>query len=556
MAPRVQRCLALTLAVVCWQPTWQMRQNMGIIMDAEADGPKKLKKTINYGPKKEKKELWDPDDNKEGEPVYPTHPEYSPLKSMDPMIANSSDTIEVQLVSLASWIYVARARVANWDLVKLDDTAGVDGKSSQDFVGIYKQPTTRECALVFAGTDDMANAKSDMDAFNQDWCGLKGVHRGWALAVTRFLQSRSFDSWNEYLADQSQCSKVYVVGHSMGAAMAELFTACQARQEAGLYEGDKMLWKDVYKTGYDANGQSLNYTLFVKNIARKDIPLTQSLTENKAKVNSLAKGKLLEIRAAAISYAERRVEWMLKDGEYKPVIDSNATGVWLNVDGQGWVGMDHKKLEVRKCFKHAKCVQQWYHKHSKKSSAGQEEDRPHTCTNVDPSNKQKRVSSPWCSKAPDFTTPRKQKKACHCEPSLPSIKFKVAGLFTIGSPSVSTPRLENPLVGSGCFPGLRIYNQDRKTQDFIPAYANLAGFKHIKQSVLRLKLDKTGVVIAKKHNCQAEPDPKGHGPKLANLKVSSPGLHLAGSYCQRIADACRKVPTGCINMPDSPKFDQ
>jgi len=123
---------------------------------------------------------------------------------------------------------------------------------------LLQHPTTLHCYVTFQGTWSHQDFINDLDAFAVPFCGLtqrgetccsdivralnKGicpgpcvpqnpkdtfVHRGFRNQLRRMIETKSFEE--RVHARLPFCSQVDVFGHSLGGAMAEMFTSCAER---------------------------------------------------------------------------------------------------------------------------------------------------------------------------------------------------------------------------------------------------------------------------------------------------------------------------------------
>jgi len=90
---------------------------------------------------------------------------------------------------------------------------------------LAQDPQTFDCIHTFQGTNSTLDWLADFDQQLSHFCGLDvGVHKGFRDHLRMMLFSDEYQS--NIRTQLSQCKKLYVVGHSLGGAMSELFTAC------------------------------------------------------------------------------------------------------------------------------------------------------------------------------------------------------------------------------------------------------------------------------------------------------------------------------------------
>jgi len=124
------------------------------------------------------------------------------------------------------------ARGLGWKLVGTSADPSTGFLHGPQVSHLFQKPETLECAITFEGTDS-DNGQADWDANEddvpEDFCGLVDtvgsyVHRGFANRARSMGLSAG---WNSTIqANLPACSKVSVMGHSAGGAVAELVGAC------------------------------------------------------------------------------------------------------------------------------------------------------------------------------------------------------------------------------------------------------------------------------------------------------------------------------------------
>jgi len=123
----------------------------------------------------------------------------------------------------------ARAQEFGWSLIG----SAIDDGYSQNYVGeqvshLFQQDSSGECMLTFQGSSSPEDWVANLNVDKIDFCGYgargERVHQGFRDALMAIVEC---DAWqNNVRPKLSTCSKVYVTGHSLGAAQAELFGAC------------------------------------------------------------------------------------------------------------------------------------------------------------------------------------------------------------------------------------------------------------------------------------------------------------------------------------------
>lgn len=141
----------------------------------------------------------------------------------------------------------AQAKVAKFGWNILGSAVDEGGK---DYIGkqvshLIQHPESKDCILTFQGSSSAQDWTANLNVKRSHFCGFVGstescdddtttcavasagesfVHQGFRDALRAIVQNQDFQS--DVRPKFSQCANLYVTGHSLGGAQAELFTAC------------------------------------------------------------------------------------------------------------------------------------------------------------------------------------------------------------------------------------------------------------------------------------------------------------------------------------------
>jgi len=118
----------------------------------------------------------------------------------------------------------SRVEKKGWALLASATEPGGNGSGPQ-VAHLTQEPDSGRCLLSFQGSNSVADVQANVKASKVSFCGLEErVHKGYAENMMRMTQSPEWQS--NIRTKLPSCASVWAVGHSMGGAMASIFTAC------------------------------------------------------------------------------------------------------------------------------------------------------------------------------------------------------------------------------------------------------------------------------------------------------------------------------------------
>jgi len=122
----------------------------------------------------------------------------------------------------------ARAREYNWSLIGSAVDPGGFAYVGEQVSHLFQQDSSGECILTFQGSSSPEDWVANLNVDKINFCGYgargERVHEGFKDALMHIVNDTAWQ--NNVRPKLSTCSKVYVTGHSLGGAQAELFGAC------------------------------------------------------------------------------------------------------------------------------------------------------------------------------------------------------------------------------------------------------------------------------------------------------------------------------------------
>jgi len=167
-------------------------------------------------------------------------PVYEKYDSMAFTMLYLSKAVSPPFNNFTRELNAAEAAKAGWNLVaqSTNDELWEGDMVFQDNSSLYQDPVTQACALSFVGTHHITHWMVNMKFFQSTFCGIPNVHKGFANQVRRVIRSKSWTA--DIKPALEACPSLYIVGHSLGGAQAQLVAACLQRAPAKGEDG----WED------------------------------------------------------------------------------------------------------------------------------------------------------------------------------------------------------------------------------------------------------------------------------------------------------------------------
>jgi len=132
-------------------------------------------------------------------------------------------SIEEQMARVAGAVWSLQGWAAGWSLVHSIRQNNLPGDT--DYMGVYQNGNW--CAVAFQGTNNPNDYVKNFNVIPTSFCGFDRVHKGFVTGLQNFMND---DVWKNNMVpflQSSACSAgIHVTGHSLGAAISALFSAC------------------------------------------------------------------------------------------------------------------------------------------------------------------------------------------------------------------------------------------------------------------------------------------------------------------------------------------
>merc|ERR550525_787732 len=131
-------------------------------------------------------------------------------------------SIEEQMAHVAGAVWSLNGWAAGWVLGHKMRQNGLEG--DWDALGIYQQGN--QCAVAFQGTNDNLDHIKNFDVAKTSGCGFDGLHRGFYSTMQKFVSDSTWTRTIKPFLKSNCAGGVHVTGHSLGGAIAAVFSAC------------------------------------------------------------------------------------------------------------------------------------------------------------------------------------------------------------------------------------------------------------------------------------------------------------------------------------------
>eukprot|EP00928_Gymnodinium_smaydae_P036647 TRINITY_DN25590_c0_g1_i1.p1 TRINITY_DN25590_c0_g1~~TRINITY_DN25590_c0_g1_i1.p1 ORF type:complete len:434 (-),score=25.11 TRINITY_DN25590_c0_g1_i1:138-1439(-) len=117
---------------------------------------------------------------------------------------------------------------------------------TNSFIGLYRRESTKQCYVVFQGTNNMDDIKTDALVYHTKKCG-GSIHGGTWKTLSHMINFKKWDRMIPFL--KNNCSTVDTVGHSLGGMLASLLIACYNNDDNDELELRGVNFQGAYNVG-------------------------------------------------------------------------------------------------------------------------------------------------------------------------------------------------------------------------------------------------------------------------------------------------------------------
>lgn len=104
--------------------------------------------------------------------------------------------------------------------------------NGDDLTRLFQNPDTSDCIISFRGSDNAGDWINNAAVGSRSFCNFEDVHSGFVEKFTNTVTASQFQT--NIRANLPKCASVRVTGHSLGGAVAEMFSGCVNRGAQGL----------------------------------------------------------------------------------------------------------------------------------------------------------------------------------------------------------------------------------------------------------------------------------------------------------------------------------
>lgn len=108
-----------------------------------------------------------------------------------------------------------------------------------DHIWLVQQIDSLDCVLAFTGTTTLDELfQTDLPLTDESFCGFHGVHSGFKRKLVKLSEG----TFPKMQAKLGKCTRLSCAGHSLGAALCELFAACANSGRSSDKDFKRQMW--------------------------------------------------------------------------------------------------------------------------------------------------------------------------------------------------------------------------------------------------------------------------------------------------------------------------